>query len=292
MLLKGLVFFIVLFSFLCPVWGQNFDISVSVDWGSAEINIRHGFDLAQAGIRLPGGRFLAEEILEEAFPRLFRPHLLSIAYDSNSTIGDLLDRREITLRDLDILSQEAEKSPAYLSGDLGRMMGNNKLSLENISAYLRPRTRAFDTIRPLLPVQTPDYTGIIIIANEELPIHGRAGQALAEPCLFPKIWDTDMNLIYDRNMFEAGINDSFLMNRYAAMESIFQPGPSGLEGELAALLGPNPLRIFAQSVFGIYPTDLIIDRQDALRILSTENNRRLLREGRVLIVLNDEMLAR
>ena len=290
MVFRFFAFFIVLFSLFCPVWGQNFDISVSTDWVRAEINSLHGFDLAQAGIRLPGGRFLAEEMLEEAFSRLFRPHLLSIVYDSNSTIGDLLDRREITLRDLDIISQEAEKSPAYLSGDLSRMMGNSKLSMENISAYLRPRTRAFDAIRPLVPVQTLDYTGIIIIANEELPVHGRAGYALAEPCLFPKIWDTDMNLVYDRNMFEAGINDSFLMTRYAAMESIFQQSPSGLEGELAALLGSNPLRIFAQSVYGIYATDLIIDRQDALRILSTENNRRLLREGRVLIVLNDENL--
>ena len=292
MFLKGLGFFLVFFSLLCPVWGQDFEVSFSVDWIGAEINSRVSFDLGQAGIRLPGGRFLAEEILQEAFPRLFRPCLLSIRYDSNSTIENLLERGEISLRDLDILSMEADKSPPNLSGDLSRMIGNFNLSLEKISAYLRPHTRAFEANRPLVPVQTSEYTGIIIMAYEELPVHGRAGQALAEPSLFPKIWDTNMSLVYDRYMFEAGINDSFLMARYAGMESIFRPSPSGLEGELAALLGPNPLRIFAQGVYGIHPTDLIIDREDALRILSTENNRRLLMEGRVLIVLNDEMLLR
>jgi hypothetical protein len=50
------------------------------------------------------------------------------------------------------------------------------------------------------------------------------------------------------------------------------------------------LRIIARGVFGARPTDPIIDRDDALLILSTEANRRLLREGRIAIVLNSEVL--
>jgi hypothetical protein len=148
--------------------------------------------------------------------------------------------------------------------------------------------RAIEPERPLFPVPTADYTGIIIIANEELPIHGRRSEALLEPCLFPKIWDSEMNLVYERNMFES--SNGKLMVRYAASESIFSPTPSGLEGELADFLGPRPLRIFASQVFGINPTDPVIDRDDALRILSTANNRRLLREGKVLLVINEKML--
>jgi hypothetical protein len=55
-------------------------------------------------------------------------------------------------------------------------------------------------------------------------------------------------------------------------------------------VGSNPLRIIARGVFGIDPTDPVIDRDDALLILSTENNRRLLREGRVVLVLNEGKL--
>ena len=104
-----------------------------------------------------------------------------------------------------------------------------------------------------------------------------------------------MNLIYERNMVEpssvsfAGKDGTFMIF-YAVADSIFRPTPSGLEGELASLLGPRPLRILARGVFGVTPTDPVIDRDDALKIISTENNRRLLREGRVALVLNEKML--
>jgi hypothetical protein len=55
-------------------------------------------------------------------------------------------------------------------------------------------------------------------------------------------------------------------------------------------VGSNPLRILAREVFGLNPTDPVIDREDALKILSSENNRRLLREGRVVLVLNETKL--
>jgi hypothetical protein len=100
-----------------------------------------------------------------------------------------------------------------------------------------------------------------------------------------------MDLVYERNMFDPGIKEVSLMVRYTTMENIFRPTPSGLEGELAALAGTNPLRIFAREVFGINPTDLVIDREDALKITSTENNRRLLRDGRVVLVLNEKTLS-
>ena len=274
---------------------SDFDVSFSIDWTRGEIYSQTSFSLAQAGIRLPAGRFLGEEILMEAYPGLLRPHILGIRVNSNSTIGDLLERGELSIRNLDSLSLGADKAPANLSRDLTRMIRNYTLSLDKISAFLNPARRASEPERPLIPVQTADYTGIIIIANNELPLHGRISQALAEPCLFPRIWDTNMNLLYDRTMFEPGSRYTggeidFLMNRYAPIYDILRPSPSGLEGELLELLGPRPLRIFARGVYGVSPTDLIIDRQDALRILSSENNRRLLREGRVLLVLDEGLL--
>ena len=269
------------------VWGQDnrirFNSSGSIDWIREELNAQVDFDLAQAGIRLPTGRFMAEEILGEAYPRLLETYLLSVKVDSNSTIKTLVDRGEIRLEDLDRLCAEAGKIPPNLSPDLFRIIGRYTVSLGKTSAFLNPRRQAVEPPKTLTPLQTNNYTGIIIIASEEIPAHGRRTQVLAEPCLFPKIWDTDMKLIYERNMFGRG--DS-LMVRYAVPESIFRPTPSGLDADLAALVGTNPLRILAREVFGIYPTDPVIDRADAMKIISNENNRRLLSEGKVVLVLN------
>jgi hypothetical protein len=268
----------------------RFDVSSSINWTVREIDTLASFDLVQAGIRLPTGRVMGEEILRQAYSRLIRTNLLPIRVDSNSTIQDLVNRGEIGMEDLDLICREAEKTPPSLSTDLSQRNGRYKVFMEMISARLLSHRRAVEPPRPLIPVRTAEYTGIIIIADEELPIHGRLSHALVVPCLFPKIWDSNMELVYERNMFDPGMKEASLMVRYTTAENIFRSTPSGLEGELAALVGPNPLRIFARQVFGINPTDPVIDREDALKILSTENNRRLLREGRVVFVLNEKTL--
>jgi hypothetical protein len=275
-----------------PAWGQqtSFNVSSSVDWVRGELYSEVSFDLAQAGVRLPTGRFLAEEILQDAYLELLRPNLLSLRLDSNTTVGNLAERGELSLALLDSICLEAEKVPPSLSPDLKRMTGRYTMFMDRISALFTRHRQAIEPPRPLIRAQSADYTGIIIIADSELPIHGRRGQALVEPCIFPKIWDTDMNLVYERNMLEPDGPTGNRVARYIARESIFRPSPSGLEGELAALLGPNPLRIIAREVFGVNPTDPVIDREDALKILSNENNRRLLREGRVALVLSDTKL--
>ena len=285
-----LIIAILLLTAVFPAWGQNlhFDVSSSLDWSRGEFTAQTSFNLAQAGLRLPAGRLMAEETLQRAWPGLFRPHILSLRVDSDSTIETLVERGELSLRDLDNISLGARITPPSLSADMTSMIGRYTVQLDRIASLLNRHRRAIEPPRPLVPVHAANHTGIIIIADRELPIRGRNARALVEPCLFPKIWDTNMTLIYDRNMVTPA--GGRLMVRYAAPENIFRPTPSGLEGELAALVGPRPLRILAREVFGIFPTDPVIDRNDALQILSSENNRRLLREGRVVIVLNAEIL--
>ena len=99
-----------------------------------------------------------------------------------------------------------------------------------------------------------------------------------------------MNLIYERSMMNTGIARSAAMVRYVSSSSVFRPTPSGLSPELAELVGNNPLRIIARGVYGIRPTDPVIDREDALLILSSEENLRLLREGRVAIMVDKSVL--
>jgi hypothetical protein len=139
----------------------------------------------------------------------------------------------------------------------------------------------------LNPVSAPAYTGIIIIAAETLPIHGSKNSALIQPCLFPKIWDAEMKLIFERNMFNPGADT---MVRYFTTKEIFDTSPSGLSPAMSAVVGNRPLRIFARGVFGIYPTDPIISQEDALQIISREENRSLLREGRIAIIIDDSLL--
>ena len=277
------LFFITIGAFAQPKLG----ISGSVDWETSRIEAEISLDLASAGLRLPAGRTQAEAALSAAYLDLIRQHLLGLQADSSSTLGDLAAAGDFSLPQIDAIANTAVVVPPAMRPDMREISSRYTIELSNVSAALLRHSRPAPAIRTLLPVSAANYTGIIIIAAEELPVHGMRSSALPIPCLFPKIWDTNMNLIYDRNMLDTR---NTTMARYSPVQNIFQNNPSGLSDELRQIVGDKPLRIFARGVFGIKPTDLIIDRNDALLIISSEENRKLLAQGKVVFILDDSVL--
>jgi hypothetical protein len=286
------IFRLLLFLAGAALYSQQVDIKGAVEWDRLAINAELTLDLASANIKLPAGRTQGEALVEGEYLRLLRPEVLSIPVDSSSTLEDLIDRGEYSLLEAEALALRAETAAPALSRDMTKLSSRYSLSLAGLSAGLIRHSRPAAIQRVISPVPAASYTGIIIIASEELPVHGRKGSALPLPCLFPKIWDTDMNLIYERNMMESEAAQKAPMIRYTAESGIFENTPSGLSPEIAGVAGSSPLRIIARGVYGIRPTDPIIDKADAMVIISSETNRRLLREGRVVIVLADEALKK
>jgi hypothetical protein len=225
-----------------------------------EIAASVALNLASAGIGLPTGRAQAEELVDAEYPRLIRPSLLSIPVDSSSFLRDLIDRGEFSLQNMGAIAGSARRVPPALSADLSSLSASYVIDLARLSAALIRHSRAAEPPRPLRPLPAASYTGIIILAAEALPVRGRDVSAPAQPCLFPKVWDTAMNLIYERSMMDPGLAGDMAMVRYVSSSDVFRPTPSGLSPELAALVGNRPLRIIARGVYGIRPTDPEIGR--------------------------------
>jgi len=283
---------LILLFFIVPVFlfaEIKLDISGTVEWDTMQIKADVSFDLASAGIKLPAGRTQGESILNAGYINLILSGILDLQVDSSSTIKDLIDRGELSLFEAQSLAQNAKAISPALSPDMKSMYSSYIITLSGVSAALLKHSRPVEIARTLTPVSTAQYTGIIIIASQSLPVHGMRSEARPIPCLFPKIWDSEMNLIYERSMLESRDNS---MIRYLSSASIFRNTPSGLSPELQECVGERPLRIFARGVFGINPTDLIIDREDAMLIISSEENRRLLSKGKVAVILDDSVLRR
>jgi len=259
-----------------------------IDWVRAEIVADVGINLAQAGVRLPGGRLRGEELLADEYLRFIRTFLLRIPVDSSNNLEDRIRTGEYSFTVLDALIREAGGIAPALSRDLLSLRGHYTIDLDKLSAALIGQRSSADIPRAFQTVPTGEYSSIIVIAQGALPILGRKTSALPLPCLFPRIWDTEMNLIYEKSMSDS--QNKTRIVRYARASDIFRPTPSGLEGDLAEFAGPRPFRVIARGVYGINPTDLIIDRASALEILSSGNNRMLLRDCKVIFVLPDEVL--
>ncbi|MDR3192964.1 MAG: polymerase [Treponema sp.] len=284
------LFFSFQILFLTAAWAEpNLSVTGLVNWEKMEMEARISLDLASAGVRLPTGRSQGEELIRTGYSGLIQPRILSIPVDSSHTVADYVRDGDFSLFQVEAFAWKAQLRPPAHSADLSSLNAAYRLNLEDLAAEFIGHTRPAAPPRIIAPPPAADYTGILLIAGEELPLHGTSRSARLLPCLFPKIWDTEMNLVYEKNMLEVSAGKALVL-RYARREKIFLPNPSGLSPELAEVVGERPLRIFARGVFGVRPTDPIIDRDDALLILSSENNRRLLREGRVMIVLDHRAL--
>jgi hypothetical protein len=284
---RVIVLLLIIFTVSGVFADAKMDITGVLEWDTMQIRAAVSLDLVSAGIKLPAGRIQGESLLNEGYLGLIQPGILDLQVDSSSTIADLIDRGEFSLPETEDIALKANSLPPSLSPDMLKMTSSYTIPLSGVSSAILRHTRPMQVARTLTPVSAAQYTGIVIIASESLPVHGMRSTNLAVPCLFPKIWDSGMNLIYDRNMLESR---NISMVHYSSLQGIFQRNPSGLSPELQAVVGEKPLKIFASGVFGIKPTDLIIDKNDAMLIISSEENRRLLSQGKVAIVLNESVL--
>jgi hypothetical protein len=263
------------------------NISGVLEWDKMEISAQVSLELKSLGLALPTGRTQAEEMIVAEYVALIRPLILSIPVDSSSFVGDHLAEGAFSLYKAENYALSARTTPPAMTANMTGMQADYTISLRFLSAEFIKNPRPAAPPRVLASRSVTAYTGILIIAGGELPLHGTNRKARTLPCLFPKIWDSSMNLIYDKTMLES---PETVMVHYSGEESIFRDSPSGLSPELAALVGERPLRILAREVYGIRPTDLVIDEEDARNIIASEENRELLRQGRVVIVLDTDLL--
>lgn len=277
------VLFTVALGISTPIGAQavRADLRSAIDWSGRSFTATIDFDIASAKLKMPTGRGQAEAETDLAFPRLARSILYRIPVDSSSDLGALIEQGTLAASEVERAIDAAERSPAVLTADLLTLSKTYTIALEELARPLIKHRRALEPPRVMQPRPTKAYTGIVIYADEELPVHGTRGTARAAACLFPKIWDSEMGLVFERNMLDPEIARARGVVRYAG---------AGDPATHEDLVGREPLRILARGLFGERPTDPIIDRDDALKLLSSEENRRLIREGRILIILGDQSL--
>jgi hypothetical protein len=258
----------------------------ALDWEKMEISLEVSLDLAQSGYRLPAGRTASEAELGRRYPTLARPVLEALPVNSSATVGGYLEEGRLEPWFPDEAAAMAVSVPPFLSTDFRSIRSIYSLSLTAVAALIPPRQNAVLTVPPLNPVDAGTYTGIIVIADEELPVHGKRSTALPLPSFAPRLWDSDMELLFDRSKTQSGVVPFHYMNA----GNILSSRPGGLSPAAEAVVGASPLRIIAGEVFGEHPTDLVIAAEDAKKILANEDNRRLLREGKLAIILNETVL--
>lgn len=262
-----------------PAEAQESPYSLAVDlrWDTMTLTAQVSLDLRAAGIRMPSGRTEAERMIERDLPSLLKETVFLIPVDSYRTVGDTLEDGTLSINDILSVIKSLDRTESRFSLDFNYFHTVYVLPLTGIASLYVRHSRPYELPAPLDYVPAKPYTGIVIYAKGELPVHGEHAQAKIVPCLFPRVFDERMDTILERNIVNP--------------EAIRRWGIVGYTDDLEAAAleertGDNPLRIAASGVFGTSRTDIVITRSEALRILSLPQNRALLREGRVVVVID------
>ncbi len=221
--------------------------------------------------------YSAQQRAEDLYPRFLFESLLSIQVNSRYTVGELLRENPILADSVVNLSQTAHRGLPQPAANLKSITINYTVPIfPELAALFVTHRIPFYMPSVLEWVPTREFTGLVIYAAAPLPLHGTNRSVLLEPALLPEIFDTEMRPVLEQDMLDP---------EYAVRWGVVAYTETPDEESWQDRIGNDPLRIMARGIFGVDPTDIVIGVDDANRLLALPANQKLLREGRILVIL-------
>ena len=253
----------------------------SIDWTKGTFSSAVTLDMEKAGIKMPSGKNAAVTRIETELPALIKDPLLSLYVNSWQQLGDLVLSDYIELEQVTDIIDAGKRTPGVFTDGGSLLRANHTIQLTAISDPLIRHHYPYKNAKPIEDVASRAYSGIIIDARGTLPVQGEFISDDVYPCFFPQVWDDRMNLIYERNMGDPDLEreQQMVLYHWSDNESLYQDR-----------IGTDPLHIHARKVYGRFRTDPVISRNDALKILAVPENLELLRQGKVVILLDKDKL--
>ena len=258
------------------------DISFSshVNWEGAEIVVtgRSELDGSYSGETARAAR----QILRRR-DQAFRSAVMKVPVDSAQSVRDILDERPGLVGELDYRESAGTASGIRPTRDQRFADLTIRYPLhETLTRAYRPHEIPRAIPRSLSWVPTREYTGVVIDARGELPVHGTDEISRVEPVVLPRLYDSEMRLLLESRMIEPEY-----LERWGPAGYTSDPNLDGLEQRI----GDDPLYVAADAVFGIRPANPMLPPETADRLLTLPANRDVLAEGRVVILLEPEALT-
>jgi hypothetical protein len=257
--------------------------SRTLDWTHGALLLEVREKVEQTSYLTPATRFLDERHIDDALPYLCLESLREVPVDSWDRLADRLEANPDLFRRLSDLAAGAIKESAAFSPDLHEVVVSYRLPFFGAGGLIAPfveheRPSPMRRILGFAPTRT--FTGLVILAQGEFPSYGKDLRERVQPALLPRLWDEDMNLVLSQEMCSGESLRKWGVAAYAY---------SADEATLRAneeRVGTLPLRTMARGVYGRNATDILLANEVARQLLSREQNREMLRQGRILIILS------
>ncbi len=260
------------------LWPQQYDLKIGMetDWESGDITVTAEALIPEDADNLTTQRFRISEFIDRNLTEIASGTFDNLYLDSLRTVQTFLKENQAGMTEFDSLNYSTDKISSSLSRSLKSVRNIYKY---NIYSDLMPILIHHKNPAPVPQVldyePTAAFSGIVIYAADNLPLYGEAETGSLRPAIFPKIFDENMNLTASPAMSEPDFLSKWGCAGYSDTTDL---------SKFESRIGIYPIYVTAEAVFGNNRTDIIISEEAARKILYNKANRRLIREGRILII--------
>jgi hypothetical protein len=264
------------------LWGQNSTNSISVersiDWEKGSITFY--LTAPVEGARLPFSKQNTEGQINRLKTSLIIDNMNSFPLDSWGNFISGQTRNTDLNWNLHTLLDAIKPDYATFTSDFKGLCLAYTLSFTDITGTLsyNPINRVQLEVSLLPSEEIFDYTGLVIYAATPLPLNrNKAEEGMIRPTLLPSVFsEKGQSLLNPYTMIGANLRNWGTASYSYSDNSKNWP---------SSRVGAKPLVVAARSLSGINSSDVVIGNRDAERLLSSSEGRKLLNEGRVLIIL-------
>jgi len=259
------------------LFGENgVKTETALDWNEGFLKLSFTIDLQESTGSTLNARHRSEIRIREMLSSSLKKGISPILIDSYFSIGDMLSRETALLLAVEKLAEKTEAERTYLAVNRSSFNGEYLFNLfPDIVSILPLHSVPEKMERKFEWTPTSKFSGLVIYMKGEYPVRGEQKNEHLRPCFFPKLFDSRMNVILKKEMMDPGVITAWGVAAYSDTLD---------EDQFYDRIGPTPLRIKGVGIFGKNYTDIILSDETADKLLYSEHNKNLLKEGRVLII--------
>lgn len=282
-ILKQKIKFISLLLFFCTCFtiiantSSNLKISFYIDWLKSNILFSIVVGVDKNG--LPASKQEAEGIINRSKIDLIRSSLMQITLDSWGSFYDVRDIDVGYKWDLDNICKRAVKKYSVFSDDMKSVRVVYQISFKDIWKNIHVNYSSMLEPNLIPSNQVFDYTGIVIIASNELIYKKTDEKRLLLPALLPSVYSQDGRLL---------LSATTLTNQVLSDKGVVSYSYSTkMEDWDKTRVGSNPFIISAKEILNNSFADVVISNYDADTLLASDRAINLLKEAKVVVIIKE-----
>lgn len=278
---RKILFLLLLFISVLLFSEEKIQAEATINWSNTTINIIMTANLPDEVNVLPEAKIQAESKIQDSVSIIIQMTMEHVLLNSQFNVFERLKKNLALTSLIENYSNEKYKIRSHLTPTLQQLKAYYQIPLypDFCETFVEHET-TIPIPKFLHYVPSQNYSGIIIYAEGDLPLFGEKAMAKLNPCLFPKIYNDKGELIF----LAENIPPQLLIQK-GAVQYI-----DHLDKAPIQRIGVNPLKIQATAIFGKNKTDIVIPSYFSDQILVRKQNRKLLEQGKIIIVCSKEKI--